>query len=334
MKYIETGANNYVFLCVGSIAIQLLSRPTFSVHLCWLDLPSYKNPSQIHSVFVRFGTLNIAIALTTILSLAKRQRPWRKASSDARSSHRLCDDSWHNPKYDDLKDSSQFEGQKPWNLQKSSVIWTNVYRYVTNVYLTKRERGASIFVLIHVRCRCNMPKPRKPGWICAQVAGSQFHAQQCSPKASVLDVYNWCFGKGKVLLQISPVGVHIKFPNRKNHLAKSWFMIVPHDTWCRKKNLGYDTKYAIQRYNALDFDKGHEYVLILSSIASPSEICRDEVLCSEAGEQLGRSLLGISPYHIFCDFKKVENNWSKWIISRNRLEIWEEMEITEWQYPT
>lgn len=37
--------------------------------------------------------------------------------------------------------------------------------------------------------------------------------------------------------------------------------------------------------------------------------------------------LGISPYHIFCDFRKVENNWSKWSISRNRFEIWEEREL-------
>ena len=60
-------------------------------------------------------------------------------------------------------------------------------------------------------------------------------------------------------------------------------MIVSMTPGCRKKLPG-ATKYAIQRYNALDFDKGHEYVSILSSIASPSEICRDEVLCSEGGK--------------------------------------------------
>lgn len=76
-------------------------------------------------------------------------------------------------------------------------------------------------------------------------------------------------------------------------------MIVPMTPGCRKKLPG-ATKYAIQSYNALDFDKGHEYVSILSSIASPSEICRDEVLCSRFwGQELGRSLLGdITVSHI------------------------------------
>ena len=103
----------------------------------------------------------------------------------------------------------------------------------------------------------------------------------------------------------------------------------PHDTRCRKKILGL---YAIQRYNALDFDKGHEYVSILSSIASPSEIW-DEVLCEGVGgskQILGAMELGRGKllqgdgdkvarcwgYHlnIFSDFKTVENDWSKWII--------------------
>lgn len=100
----------------------------------------------------------------------------------------------------------------------------------------------------------------------------------------------------------------------------------PHDTRCRKKLPG-ATEYAIQRYNALDFDKGHEYVSILSSIASPSEIWWDEVLCSEGGKGPKQILgPGIGSLAVW-DISRVENDWSKWSISRNSLEIWEEREL-------
>lgn len=61
-------------------------------------------------------------------------------------------------------------------ISRNALYFVQMYiRMWLHVYLTKRERGASIFALIHVRCRCGMSESRKYGGICLQVAGSKFY---------------------------------------------------------------------------------------------------------------------------------------------------------------